>query len=304
MRSLDFLQAIAGYTRNTAKSEPGISNSANRPIRLALIDPAYSPFTSPYPNGIPAARVTFEGEGTLSGKYYPVAQGFIPMASQRVFMVPIGTTYLIAGGANPQTAQGFYQGTVTGMEFGGGSYFDTVEGLQLETDAYVAGDLVVDGIGATRDILKGTDTSRVSASVVADPQLTMSFPGGTWRIDMDLVFSGSSGDIMTSWTVTGANASTNLRTCWGPSPFTIDTTTADETQGRDSVPMRTGVHLHATNVPYGTNSASSYTSAWERAVIDFPSGGTVTLAWGQETTDAANASIMRAASLMSARRIA
>lgn len=304
MDSLDFLQAIAGYTRNTSKTDPSVSNSANRPIRLAIIDPAYSPFVSPYPNGIPAARVTFEGEGTLSGKYYPVAAGFLPMANQRVFMVPIGTTYLIVNGANPSVAQGFYHGSVIGMEFGDGSYFDSVEGLQLETDAYIAGDLVVDGIGATRDIIKSVDTSRVNNSQVADPHLTMSFPGGTWKIDFDLMMTGTSGDIVTTWTVVNNAASTSLKTCWGPSPYTIDTSTNDETQGRLSVPMRVGVHGYTTTVAYGLDSASGYTSAWERAVITFSSPGSVTLTWGQETTDAANATIMRAGSLMSARRIA
>ncbi len=301
MDSLDFLSTIAGYVRNAPSSG---SSSADRPIRLAVIDPAYAPFSSPYPNGIPGAKVTFEGETTLSGKLYPVASGFIPAPGNRVFMVPIGGTYLIVGNANPTNAQGFYDfGSYSGMEFGDGSYIDSIEGLQLEGDAYVAGDLVVDGVGAMRDILKGTDTPRTNNSVLDDPQLTMSFPSGsTWKIDMELIFSSSTGDFMTSWNVVGAAGSTNLRTCWGPSPFTIDTTTPDESQGRDSAPMRVGAHLHATNVPYGTNSTSAYTSAWERAVITFASAGSVTLAWGQETTDA-NAATLRAASLMSARRI-
>lgn len=302
MKPLDFLEAVAGYTRNAPSNG---SSSADRPIRLAVIDPAYAPFSSPYPNGIPAARVTFEGESTLSGKYYPIASGFIPAPGNRVYMVPVGTTYLIAGNANPGDAQGFYDfGSYSGMEFGGGSYIDSIEGLQLEGDAYVAGDLVVDGIGARQDKLKGTDTSRTNNSVLADPDLTMSFPAGsTWRIEIELIFSSSTGDFMSSWTVVGAAGSTNLRTCWGPSPYTVDTTTPDESQGRDATPMRTGVHLHATNVPYGTNSTSSYTSAYEKATITFSSAGSVTLAWGQETTDA-NAAILRAATFMTARRIA
>lgn len=300
MDSLGFLEAVAGYTRNAPSTG---SSSSDRPIRLATIDPAYSSTASPYPNGIPAARVTFEGESVLSGKYYPVATGYIPQPSQRVWMVPVGTTYLIAGSISVDQAQGFYDGLTTGMELGGGSYFDTLEGLQLETDAYIAGDLVVDGVGATRDILKPSDTARTSTAQVADPHLTMAFDAGTWKIDMDLQFTGSTGDIVVTWAVTGNSASTPHRTCWGPSPYTVDTNTTDETQDRQAVPMRTGVHVFSNTVAYGTNSTTGYTSAWERAVINFPVSGTVTLTWGQETADAVNATTMRAGSLMSARRI-
>lgn len=140
MNSLDFLQAIAGYTRNAPSDG---SSSAERPIRLAAIDPAYDGFSSPFPAGIPAARVTFEGEGTLSGKYYPIAVGVIPHPGQRVFLVPVGTTYLIAGAVSEAEAQGFYAGASVGVEFGEGNSFDTLEGLVLQTDADIAGSLLI-----------------------------------------------------------------------------------------------------------------------------------------------------------------
>lgn len=150
MKPLDFLQSIAGFTRNAPSDG---SSSAQRPIRLALIDPAYNAFSSPYPNGIPAARVTFEGETTLSGKYYPIAAGLIPYPNQRVYLVPVGTTYLIAGAVSAGESQGFYGGASTGVEFGDGNYFDVLEGLSLETDADIGGALSVGGpvdVGAMR----------------------------------------------------------------------------------------------------------------------------------------------------------
>jgi hypothetical protein len=135
--AVSFLDAVTGHLDN------GRTSSADRPIRLAVVDPAYDPFAA-YPAATPPARVTFDGESTLSGKAYAVAQGFIPRPGQRVWMVPVGTTYLISGAVSAQTPQGFWQaadGTDSGVELGGGSYFDTTEGLYLETDATVAGDL-------------------------------------------------------------------------------------------------------------------------------------------------------------------
>lgn len=140
---LDFLDAISGHLQRERTS------SADRPVRLATVDPAYDPFASPgYPDVMPAARVTFDGEDTLSGKAYPVAQGVIPRAGQRVFMIPQGNGYLLAGGVNPQTPQGFWadpDGTDYGVELGGGNYWDNVDGLYLETDATINGALTLAG---------------------------------------------------------------------------------------------------------------------------------------------------------------
>jgi hypothetical protein len=110
---------------------------------MAKVDPAYNGFTG-YPSEPPTARVTFEGESTLSGKYYAISNGFIPAPDQRVWMIPIGTTYLIAGAVNAQTSQGFWQdlaGADYGVELGGGSYFDATDGLVLTGDMSTAGDV-------------------------------------------------------------------------------------------------------------------------------------------------------------------
>lgn len=97
--AIDFLTSIAGYTRHATDS------SADRPLRLAVVDPAYV-------SG--AAKVTFEGESTLSVKaYYATAAVFL-RPSARVVLVPVGTTYLIAG-VIPSAGgggQGGYAGSV------------------------------------------------------------------------------------------------------------------------------------------------------------------------------------------------
>lgn len=162
MDALDFLSTIAGYTRNAPSSG---SSSADRPIRLAVVDPAYSAFSGLYPNGVNPARVTFEGESTLSGKYYPVAVGYIPGPSQRVYLVPIGGTYLIAGAVASDQSQGFYDGSATGIEFGGGNYFDTLEGLALETDASIGGALEVVG-AADLDEMRFVSNEKVASGLM------------------------------------------------------------------------------------------------------------------------------------------
>ncbi len=134
---MEFLDALTGHV------EGGRTSSADRPIRLATVDPAYDPFVM-YPSQTPAARVTFEGETTLTARAYPLAGDFIPRPGQRVYLLPQGNSYVIGGSVNTQTPQGFWQdpdGTDSGVELGGGNYFDTTDGLYLETDATVAGDL-------------------------------------------------------------------------------------------------------------------------------------------------------------------
>lgn len=87
MEALSFLQSVAGYARAQAQS------SADRPIKLGTVDPAY--VASSFPGTLP--KVTFDGEATLSGKLYPVMAPYWPQPSDRVVLVPIGNTYLIIG---------------------------------------------------------------------------------------------------------------------------------------------------------------------------------------------------------------
>lgn len=84
MNGLDLLQIIARYVR----AEVARTGASARPARLATVDPAYA-------SGRP--RVTFDGETTLSGKAYPRLSSYVPVAGDRVLMVPSGTSYVIIG---------------------------------------------------------------------------------------------------------------------------------------------------------------------------------------------------------------
>lgn len=77
----DFLDAVTGYSENATDALTKGS------MRLAIIDPAYT-------SGRP--KVTFEGETALSTKTYAPID-YTPRPSDRVVMLPIGSTYVILG---------------------------------------------------------------------------------------------------------------------------------------------------------------------------------------------------------------
>lgn len=164
MEAFSFLETVAGAARL------GQATSADRPVRLAVVDPAYDPFASPYPNGATAsARVTFEGESTLSGKAYPVAAGFVPRAGQRVYLIPQGNGYIVAGAVSVQVTQGFWtkpDGTGYGVEFGGGNRWDSAGGLTLSTSATIGGRKAATAPGAGKihwqDYTPTTDSTGVA----------------------------------------------------------------------------------------------------------------------------------------------
>lgn len=87
--TLSFLQDVMGF--NQAQHP---KDSSDRGIKLAVIDSAY--VASSFATGT-LPRVTFEGESTLSTKFYPVLGPYWPQPSDRVALVPIGTTWLIIG---------------------------------------------------------------------------------------------------------------------------------------------------------------------------------------------------------------
>lgn len=99
-----FLDAVAGYA-----AERNNGGSADRAIKLAVIDPAY--VASTFPATLP--KVTFYGESTLSGKRYPVMSGYLPRPSDKVIMLPAGNTYVILGSLDADTVgfhgDGYYQ---------------------------------------------------------------------------------------------------------------------------------------------------------------------------------------------------
>ncbi len=77
-----FLDTLTGYVQASRQT------SADRPVRIAVIDPAY---TSGWPN------VTFEGESVMSTKGYVYVESYVPVAADRVLMLPVGNSYMIVG---------------------------------------------------------------------------------------------------------------------------------------------------------------------------------------------------------------
>jgi hypothetical protein len=93
---LPFLEAIAGYAR-----EENRQGSADKAIRIGVIDPAYDHTT--FPATLP--KVIFDGEATASGKRYPViTPGYLPRASDKVVLIPCGNTYVIVGSLDGDAA--------------------------------------------------------------------------------------------------------------------------------------------------------------------------------------------------------
>jgi hypothetical protein len=115
MDALDFLQSVAGYARAQDAPTPR--------VKLGTIDAAYDPDT--YPATLP--KVVFDGELTLSGKRYPVIGSYWPHPSDRVVLLPAGTTYAIIGSVDQDASTRV-----------GGS-------LVVADDASVGGDLTVTG---------------------------------------------------------------------------------------------------------------------------------------------------------------
>jgi len=85
--AISFLEAISGYV------EDGRTSSADRPFRIATIDPAYD--STAFPLTLP--QVTFDGESALTAKRYQCLSPYHPKKADRVLMAPAGHTYVILG---------------------------------------------------------------------------------------------------------------------------------------------------------------------------------------------------------------
>jgi hypothetical protein len=138
MDSLSLLQAIQEAQQQLPKG------SAGQDMRLAIIAPTYDPFTA-WPGQITLPTVQFEGEDDIGEQTYAVLNGYVPMAGDRVLMIPTGTTYTIVGKvSNPVDVQGFWtDADSSGVELGGGSYFSSEEGLVLEQDLEAKGEVYI-----------------------------------------------------------------------------------------------------------------------------------------------------------------
>ena len=83
--SREFLDTVAGYS-NASNSGP--KSSLERPIRIGTIDPYYT-------SG--QARILFDGETVISDRGYSWVSTYSPVGGDRVYLVPVGQTYLIGG---------------------------------------------------------------------------------------------------------------------------------------------------------------------------------------------------------------
>lgn len=300
MEPLAFLDAVTGFARGQSRS------SADRPILIGTVDPAYDPWAT-YPDPPPAARVTFDGETVLSGKAYAYANGYIPYAGTRVVLVPIGNTYLITGSLNPQTPQGFWQsadGLDSGVELGGGSRYDTDDGLTIAHDVSVAGDLVVSGVGAYLAKVQGGSGPSVANSTTplqSAGTLTLPLSVGIWECHLYGAYTSVGGDIKVAWQFSGSWSGT--RHSYGVSPFTINTNTQFATPSRDSAAARNSAHGLATEVPYGANDSTNQAALHEHGNANVTVAGNWTIGYAQYISNAAQAQ-MHGSTMITARRIA
>lgn len=84
----NMLDSISGYVNSTS----GGGSSADRPVRLATIDPYYT---------VGNPRVIFDGEGSLSEKTYAFASDYSPTAGDRVYMLPVGNSFIVVNKIAP-----------------------------------------------------------------------------------------------------------------------------------------------------------------------------------------------------------
>ncbi len=79
----DFLNTVANYTQVTAPE-----TSATKPVKLATVMAL---------GGSNTVQVQFDGESITSTKYYPCLSTYQAAVSDRVALMPTGTTYLVIG---------------------------------------------------------------------------------------------------------------------------------------------------------------------------------------------------------------
>lgn len=102
MDASDLISAIQGMARADLPPD----------VKLATVDPAYTVGTVADPT---LPKVTFDGETTMSTKQYPIVSGYVPTASDRVVLVPVGRTYVIIGTvSHPRPLRTGARGVLTG----------------------------------------------------------------------------------------------------------------------------------------------------------------------------------------------
>lgn len=189
MDAASFLSTIQGVAQ--ANLPPG--------TKLATIDPAYTVGGS-YPSSPDLPKVTFDGESTLSVKRYPVANGYVPVAGQRVLMIPAGRTYVIVGPIT-NTAPVLNSGTSILSSTGSAIGIDRPPGCKVR-------------VSGTLSLVNNTNTLLPWSTSHTTKEYEV---GGTWHNggggnpERLTVPSGMDGYYDISWAVTYPTAAGNLR---------------------------------------------------------------------------------------------
>lgn len=154
----------------------------------------------------------------------------------------------------------------------------------LKTDGkfIVGGTLEVLGVGQEVYIERTSDTNLANdATVNADGFFTFAMAASaTYVVEVYAIIGGTSGDFKSSWTTPGS--STGVKQCIGP---------ALASTSRTDTTVRTSSDTHSTEISYGVNSASGAV-VWERGQVKTVGAGTWTWNWAQNTSNAANTSVL------------
>jgi hypothetical protein len=190
MDAVDFLAAVSGAAR--ADLPPG--------AKLATVDPAYA-LGAGWPATPALPKVTFDGESTMSTKQYPIVAGYVPAASDRVVLVPVGRTYVIVGRLLPgSVGRPDGEWNASGNQtIGNGS--ETLVAFGTETTATPLVTRATDGVGHKFTLAAG------AAGLWAGAATTR------WA-------AGTGGQRFTAITVDGASVGANTG---GPGTTTADT---------------------------------------------------------------------------------
>lgn len=284
----DFLDSILDY----GDSGTAPPSSADRPIRLGTIDPAYS-------WGL--AQVLFDGETLMGLKGYAwnASAGWDPSPGERVFLVPVGTSYLIGG---PVKTSPTFLRPITLTPLGVWGVYDVVTSPpapdNLAPDLYgsIQATKSADGWVVLSGLL-GKSTSSLAAAagstvfilpVGLRPAVRLRFPayasyGSNGVVGLDVLPTGAvvltTAAPSTNHWISPSNIQFNVNVSWSPmalvSPWVVFGTTATygvPSYGVDSYGVVTAQGLISggsvgVNAWTRPSNQSFTTSAWEYHLI-------------------------------------
>lgn len=146
----DFLNTVAGYTQQTAPE-----TSANKPVKLATVMALGANNT---------VQVRFDGESVTSTKYYPCLATYTAALSDRVALLPSGTTLLVIGAVGAPAAD-----------------LDLTGGLTVGGDASVGGDLTLHGVAQGRGWVGSASRGSTNLTFAATETALLTTGNITWE---------------------------------------------------------------------------------------------------------------------------